>query len=255
MGYALTSVLPMWLRRTVGGAAEQSNHWQAFRQAARATAYYQGTNFVEQRALALAEFYRHHARFLNPAAVTPDPVALEGPWELAVAPKTVALQPWFRLAAPVETRVDCEGIESLTRCDILAAPVRTLIELAGAARLATPAIPGFGILAFTGVSQQPLSAAARDTLWAAWRTPVFEQFRGFQGELLGAECEAFDGLHFDPAKAAWEEATDGTLLITSLLNLRHPAWRLETGRRGRVEHAECRCGSSQPRIIWAGPEI
>ena len=251
MGYALTSVLPMWLRRTVGGAAEQSNHWQAFRQAARATAYYQGTNFVERRSLALAEFYRHHAKFLNPAATAPAPADLAGPWELAVASKTIAVQPWFRLAAPVETRMDCEGIESLTRCDILAAPVRTLTELATAGRLPAAATPGFGVIAFTGISQQSLTAATRDLLWAAWRAPIFEQFRGFQGELLAAECEAFEGLHFDPAKAAWEESAEGTLLITSLVNLRHPAWRLETGRRGRIEAAECRCGSTQPRVVWA----
>jgi hypothetical protein len=44
--------------------------------------------------------------------------------------------------------------------------------------------------------EQPrLTEACRDTLWAAFRVPVFEQVIGKSGELLAAECEAHDGLH------------------------------------------------------------
>jgi phenylacetate-coenzyme A ligase PaaK-like adenylate-forming protein len=108
------------------------------------------------------------------------------------------------------------------------------------------------MIAFTGISRQPMSAHLRDLLWEVWRAPVFDQFRGFQGELLGAECEAFAGLHYDPEVAVWEER-DGPgseLLVTSLANIRHPAWRLATGYRGRVEHAACDCGSTLPRVVW-----
>jgi hypothetical protein len=86
-------------------------------------------------------------------------------------------------------------------------------------------------------------------MWVAWRAPVFEQFRGFQGELLAWECEAFAGLHFDNEAAVWEERS-GELLVTSLVNLRHPAWRLATGRLGRVEQGACNCGSMLPSIVW-----
>jgi phenylacetate-coenzyme A ligase PaaK-like adenylate-forming protein len=130
-------------------------------------------------------------------------------------------------------------------CEVMAAPVGVLMELP---RMPSP---GFGIIAFTGISQQPLTPPIRERLWTAWRVPIFEQFRGFQGELLAAECEAFEGLHFDPDAAAWEERGNGELLNTSLVNLRHPAWRLATGRQGRVEHAACPCGSPLPRVVWA----
>ena len=243
MGFALTSVLPAWLlRRTVGGAAEQSSHWQSFRKAALGTPYYQRHPIARASVVELAAFYRDHALFLNPGAGTPAPVPLATPWE--PLPRMIAVKPWFRIMPPVETLLDLPPAKA---CDVLAAPVDVLLSLA---RLPSP---GYGVIAFTGISQTPLTSAVRDRLWAAWRTPVFEQFRGFQGELLAAECEAFAGLHFDADLAVWEERSQNgapELVLTSLTNLRHPAWRLTTGRAGRVNHAACPCGSPLPRIVW-----
>jgi hypothetical protein len=249
MGFAVTSLLPAWLcRRTVGGAAEQSSRWQAFRKAALATPYYRHHPIARASVVEQAEFYAHHVEFFNPAAEKPEPVPLSAPWE--PPPKALAVLPWFRLLPPVETTLDLAETPG-KGVDVLAAPVRVLAALA-ARRPPLPSPPGYGVVAFTGISHQAIEAADRDLLWAAWRVPVFEQFRGFQGELLAAECEAFEGLHFDPELAVWEErgSESRELVVTSLLNLRHPAWRLATGRGGRVEHAACACGSTLPRIVW-----
>ena len=246
MGFALTAVLPAWLvRRTVGGAAEQSSHWQSFRKAALATPYYKAHPIARASVVELATLYREHTMFLHSAAETPAPVPLAAHWE--PLPKMLAVKPWFQILPPVETLLDLPS----RACDVLAAPVDVLLALASR----QPALPSpcYGIIAFTGISQPPMASAVRDRLWAAWRTPVFEQFRGFQGELLAAECEAFAGLHFDPDLAVWEERSQNgaqELVLTSLTNLRHPAWRLTTGRAGRVNQAACPCGSPLPRIVW-----
>ena len=249
MGFALTSVLPAWLyRRTVGGAAGQSSQWQAFRKAAVATPYYQRHSIARASVIELADFYARHSEFLNPAAQAPAPITLSGPWD--PLPKTVAVLPWFRVLPPVDLVLDLNELAGRSM-DVLAAPIRVLSALAlHRPPLSSP--PRYGVVAFTGISYQAFEPPHRDLVWAAWGVPVFEQFRGFQGELLAAECEAFEGLHFDPELAVWEERSraSGELVVTSLANLRHPAWRLATGRRGRVEHAGCDCGSSLPRIIW-----
>ena len=249
MGFAVTSVLPSWLhRRTVGGAAEQSPRWQAFRRAALATPYYKRNPIARYSVVELAEFYARHAEFLNPGAEIPAPLALGGVWD-PMPPKAVAVQPWFRVQAPVETVLDPAQVSG-KGCDVMAAPAPTLTALA----TRVPALPSpvFGVLVFTGISQQPLTQTVRERIWATWRVPVFEQFRGFQGELLAFECEALAGLHYDPEIAVWEERNreSGELLVTSLTNLRHPAWRLATGRAGRVEQSACDCGSALPRIVW-----
>ncbi len=249
------SRLPSWLlRRTVGGAAKQTDAaaWGLFQQAAAATARYGARPLVADAVVELADFFGAHTEFLNPAAEVSAPVRLETCWGDLLPGRAVACRPWFRLAAPVETCVDdapANGVfEDLS---VLAAPAGVLKELS--ARTPKLAAPEYGIVAFTGVGYPPLTAALRDRIWDAWRVPVFEQFRGFQGELLGAECEAFAGLHFDPTVVQWEprDGASGQLLLTSLRNLRHPVWRLATGYAGRVVEEECDCGSSSPRLVWA----
>ena len=250
MGSTLTTVLPAWLyRRTVGGAAIlKSSRWQTFRQAALATPYYRRHPIGRASVVELGELYARHVEFLNAAAPRPLPSPLSTVWD-PQPPKTIAINPWFRLQPPVETVLDPAKLPA-KGCDVLAGPVDVLTWLARQHPV-TP--PGYGAVAFTGIGQQALTPAHRDLLWATWQAPVFEQFRGFQGELLGAECEAFEGLHFDQEVAVWEERSGagGELLVTSLTNLRHPTWRLATGRRGRVEHTACECGSTMPRVVWA----
>ena len=67
-----------------------------------------------------------------------------------------------------------------------------------------------------------MSEADRDTLWAAFRVPVFEQVIGRSGKRLAAECEAHDGLHIESAALPLENEC--------------------------VEDAPCPCGRKTPRI-------
>lgn len=257
MGSTLSSTvsrLPSWLlRRTVGGATKQTDAaaWQLFQQAAAATERYRARPMLAEAVVELADFFGAHAEFLNPAADIPAPVKLETCWGEPLPGRALAYRPWFRIEAPVEICVDeAPPAAAFEGMGVLAAPASVLAELS--ARTPKPAAPEFGMVAFTGVGHAPLTRELRDRLWDVWRVPLFEQFRGFQGELLGAECEAFAGLHFDPAVVQWEERNQtGELLLTSLRNLRHPVWRLATGRTGRVTEEECDCGSPRPRVIWA----
>jgi hypothetical protein len=70
-----------------------------------------------------------------------------------------------------------------------------------------------------------LSEDDRDTLWAAFHVPVFEQVIGKSGKRLAAECEAHDGLHIES-----------------------PALPLENEC---VEDAPCPCGRKTLRISVA----
>ncbi|MCC6538987.1 MAG: hypothetical protein IT162_15655 [Bryobacterales bacterium] len=257
MGSTLSSTvsrLPSWLlRRSVGGAAKQTDAaaWHLFQQAAAATARYRARPMAAEAVVELVDFFGAHAEFLNPAAEAPAPAKLETCWGEPLPGRALAYRPWFRLEAPVETCVEAAPDAALfDGVGVLAAPAGALAELLS--RTPRPAAPDYGMVAFTGVGHAALTQALRDQVWDAWGVPVFEQFRGFQGELLGAECEAFAGLHFDPSVAQWEERGDrGELLLTSLRNLRHPVYRLATGRAGRVTEDDCDCGSPRPRVIWA----
>jgi hypothetical protein len=151
MGFALVSVLPAWLhRRTVGGAAERSSNWQSFRKATRAVTYYKRHPITLDSVIELAEFYRLHAEFFNPESETPSPApmaALSDP-----LPKTFAINPWFRLAPPVETILDPAAIPA-KGCDVLAAPVGILMSLASW-RPVTPS-PGTALLRSPGSANGP----------------------------------------------------------------------------------------------------
>lgn len=48
-----------------------------------------------------------------------------------------------------------------------------------------------------------LTVADRDTLWRAFRVPIFEQLIGSNGERLASECEAHDGLHVASLTGDW----------------------------------------------------
>ena len=47
----------------------------------------------------------------------------------------------------------------------------------------------------TDVSGPAITDRHRDLLWRAFRVPVFEQLRNWEGEVIARECEAHDGLH------------------------------------------------------------
>jgi hypothetical protein len=104
------------------------------------------------------------------------------------------------------------------------------------------------IIAYTRVGERLLSPSVRERLWDAFELPVFEELRGFDGELLAAECEAHEGLHLEAQSAVFEKL-DGELVVTSLMGLENPVLRLRTGLAGTIETGACACGGSVARFV------
>lgn len=196
----------------------------------------------------LEDFYANVDRFRNPGGRSLSSVPLESPW--AGSPRILALAPWFDLESRVRVSAHpcCEEIRKF-KPEAIAGPVRVLRGLAIAMREGRLELPSlrFGIIAFTGIGQACLTPADRDLFWRSFQTPVFEQLRGFQGELLAAECDSHDGLHIKMTRAIWEQS-DGRLLVTSLEDLRHPVLRLASGFSGVIDRRRCPCGRTEPRL-------
>ncbi|MGC9972076.1 MAG: hypothetical protein ABSE56_15965 [Bryobacteraceae bacterium] len=97
-----------------------------------------------------------------------------------------------------------------------------------------------------------LREADRDSLWRVFELPVFEQLRGWDGELLAWECEAHTGLHLEAEHAVVEAPGNGgggELLLTSLAGLRYPMLRMLTGLIGRYTEGLCECGETSGRVV------
>lgn len=124
------------------------------------------------------------------------PVPIATPWGPGV--RVAVLKPWFRVGSGARVFME-PSAGSLRRFGpgAVAGPVPALKELAQAVLdgAGFPAPLQFGVLAFTGPTQAPLTASDRELFWRAFQVPVFEQYRGAHGELLAYECEAHEGLH------------------------------------------------------------
>ncbi len=246
MGFTLSSVLPWWSPRR---EERLEPRWERLVEAARETEYYLGIDPNKAPPLELADFYRNHKLFERTAAERPPPRPLEVPWQ--PLPRVVALTPWFAIepAVWIVMQPSSEALMDL-KPEALAGPVDALRTAARAVLQTSLRLPSirFGIVAFTGVSQDPLTPDDRDLLWRAFEVPVTEQFRGFQGELLAMDCERREGLHVVEEAALWERRTTGELLLTSFENLRHPTVRLGTEINGWIDSARCGCGNKSPRL-------
>lgn len=139
------------------------------------------------------------------------------------APRTAILVPWFHENAfeSRPLRVFREGWGEAAAAFGPAAVAATFEQLKDLARSGIPSLT-HSIIVLWRTGQQRLSEADRDTLWNAFRVPVFEQVIGKSGKRLAAECEAHDGLHIES-----------------------PALPLENES---VEDALCPCGRKTPRI-------
>jgi len=110
----------------------------------------------------------------------------------------------------------------------LAAPVCVLREMAASIKRGQQemhALKHF-VVSFTGGDLGELREEDREPFWRVVQVPGFEQRVGFDGGVVAYECEAHDGLHIVPERAAFEETAESELLITSLTDLRFPlcAW-------------------------------
>jgi hypothetical protein len=108
------------------------------------------------------------------------------------------------------------------------------------------------LIVLSDLSSGFLSAEERDWLWTETGLPLFEQWRGFGGELLAWECEARDGFHFDPREVRIETSgpePGDPLMLTTLTGADCRFHRLPTGYTGHLDTRTCACGSSLPRAV------
>ena len=139
------------------------------------------------------------------------------------APRTAILVPWFHenLLADRPVRVFPDGWNWDAAAFAPAAIAGTFEQLSELARSGAASLT-HSVIVLWRAGEARLSEADRDSLWAAFRVPVFEQVIGKTGKRLAAECEAHDGLHIESP----------TLPLAS----------------ERVDNAPCPCGSKTPRI-------
>ena len=195
----------------------------------------------------LSYFFEKFADFRSAVTVS----AAEQP-AASLWPETARLAvvaPWFRVAAPARVFPRWDAAEVRKHApDVLAAPVEILDRL-----LADPApvqaLDLFAVLALTGAGTPLASEDLRDRVWRALGVPLYVQFRGFHGELLARECERHEGLHVARESAAFDIRDSGELSITSLVNLRHPVFRLGTRLQSGFDTAVCGCGLPEPRLM------
>lgn len=158
--------------------------------------------------------------------------------------RLAVVEPWFRVVAPAKVLTEANARDLESFCpDVLAAPVEALRRLSG---LAWPG-PARAIVALTGIGRSWLTEVDRDQLWRRFGVPVYEQFRGFQGELLAGDCEAHGGMHV-AAENGYIEVCNGELLLTSLVDVRYPVLRLATGIRASIDPSQCGCGLTAARL-------
>lgn len=103
------------------------------------------------------------------------------------------------------------------------------------------------IIVITSLEDSALEDHHRDLLWRAFGVPVFEQFRGPDGNIIARECEVHDGLHL--AETLVTPHLDDDEII--LMQLGGPHDRLMTTRAGisaEIVNEHCECGSETPRL-------
>ncbi len=191
-----------------------------------------------------SEFYNwnHGGRTLQPLEC---PLGNTG--RTAVLTSGFVEEPSLR-AFPKHTVDELEEFEP----DSLAGPasrLRALAEAIVGARLRLPSVKA-AVVAFTGLKYGCLRQDDRDLFWKAFQVPVFEQFRGFGGELLAWECEAHDGLHIATDNAVFESAPrTGELVLTCLACDEYALLRLGTEMTARLVKSECGCGIDTARLV------
>lgn len=136
------------------------------------------------------------------------------------APRTAVLVSGFRSRGPVRTFP--EGWTQEAERFAPQAIAGTLAQLDELAR-ARPGSLTHAIIVLEREGDPRLAEADRERLWRAFHVPVFEQVIAEDGTLLGAECEAHNGLHIESTQ-----------------------WWLG-GQE--VDASPCGCGRKTPRVI------
>jgi hypothetical protein len=197
-----------------------------------------------------AEFHGSAADFYNPAAPAPALQRLRYPTNRQI--RTAVLGPRLIESSSVRNfQPSCiEQIREF-RPEAIAGPPTVLLRLAETAREGSRAIPTVtrAMVVFTGFEHGALTEAQRDALWQVFEVPIFEQYLGADGALLGWECEAHAGLHTVEENAIVEDGEDSGLILTSLTDRRRPTIRVVTSVTARLDPAPCECGQPGPRLV------
>jgi len=205
-------------------------------------------------AIDLEEFRGSPAAFESPGGMRPAAQRFRSPLEHM--PKTAILMEGFEAASGIKLAAHNwgKGLKQFG-ASAVAAPVSVLRTLATAIEAGREEIPGLRhfVVSFTGGEQGELAEEDRDRFWRVFQVPVFEQRLGFDGRVIASECEAHNGLHILPERAALEETTGSELLLTSLTDLHHPTLRVGTRMAGSIEHDCCDCGNPAARLMEARP--
>ncbi|MCC6587747.1 MAG: hypothetical protein IT168_13720 [Bryobacterales bacterium] len=265
----LSRLLSRSARTPADAQAVLAQRWAELHRSASQVAFYQSETAAEWLRWAadptqlerippidLHEYYREVKQFRNPRLPNPGQAGLDAPWD--PLPLVVAVAPWFPLQGRVQLMLEpsCQALME-AKPEAIAAPVSYLRGLAQAViekRLHLPTLR-YGVIAWTGVSRPALTPPDRDLFWQTFQVPVFQQFRGFLGEPLAAECSCHEGMHVNAEYSIWHQRLDPSaeLLLTSLTNHRYPVLRLGTGFRGRIDRSLCPCGRAEPRISELEP--
>jgi hypothetical protein len=135
------------------------------------------------------------------------------------APPTVVLVPWFRSSGVV--RVFSGGWSAAAAAFAPEAIAGTWPQLEALLPEKIPSLT-HALIVVARADEPLVTLAQRRRLWNAFGVPVFQQIVGANGSLLGAECEAHDGLHIESSKFA--------------------------AAGGLVEPAPCGCGRKTARL-------
>lgn len=205
-------------------------------------------------AIDLNEFCNSRAAFESPGGLHPTPQAFRSPLEHT--PRTAILMAGFQPASGIKVMAQnwSKGLKRFG-ASALVAPVSVLRSLAAAIEAGdqeAPPVRHF-VVSFTGSEQGELAEDDRERFWRVFQVPVFEQRLGFDGRVIAYECEAHNGLHIVPERAAMEETATSELLLTSLTDLRRPTLRVGTRIAGSIQHDCCDCGNAAARLIGIRP--
>ncbi len=128
--------------------------------------------------------------------------------------------------------------------DALALPLEAALSLADQQLrgLAEVRSLKFAIVVLTSPDSQGLEGHHRDLLWKAFKVPLFEQLRGWDGRVIARECEVHDGLHFDMGGHSLE-ADGGYLTLAGMA----------TGIAAEIVLERCECSAETPRLRYRAP--
>ena len=232
-------------------AAQRTRHYEQYRWDVRHTAISNAADCLKRiEPVSLIDYLKHAERFR-------DNKAWSFSWSrfhhsIPGVSRTAILSPHF--LPGLHSRVFSNPWDpALARYEpeMIAGPIDTLRCFAEAVRRGATWIPPLrhSVIAFTGILEGPLRADDRELLWQAFGVPVYEQFFGFGGDLLAAECDAHAGLHLSRDAGYLERLPSGEILVTFLDNPHFPVLRLESGMLAEWHEAPCECGSVEPRLV------